>query len=389
VKNTAKIFSIMLFLTVFILIISSGDQKAEWKGKIETENGVKVINNPSEPLYGEIELEIEEDLVLGSEKDENYMFYRVWDIAVNDRGDIYVLDSGKYRIQKYEKDGRYVQTIGRQGQGPGEFERPSGLYLDKKGNIYVLGLSKIHLFDRQGEFIKSLVPQGFITDFVPDGEGNIITTSYVRADRMRNFGVLVINPDGEISKKIAEFPGIPIIKGGVTFAHDYTPLLRIAAVGDKGFVYGYPLEYKLYCANWPGENILVIRKDEPYHALSRGERDKIINERLESIKWPKNIVEEALNLPKHRPFFNRILVDDKERIYVKKRKSILDESKEEIFDIFSTKGYYLYSTKLSFIPLVIKGGYLYNTTFSEETGETKVIRYKIKNWDLIKRERIF
>jgi len=263
------------------------------------------------------------------------------------------------------------------------------LYLDKRENIYVLGLSKIHLFDRQGEFVKSLIPQGFVTAFVPDGEGNIITTSYVRADRIRNFGVLVINPEEEISKKIAEFPGIPIIKGGWTLAHDYTPLLRIAAVGNKGFVYGYPLEYKLYRANWSGENLLIIKKDEPYHALSRGERDKIINERVESTKWPKNVVEEALNLPKHRPFFNRILVDDKERIYVKRQKSILDESAEEIFDIFGSDGYYLYSTKLSFIPLAINGGYLYNTTFSEETGETKVIRYRIKNWHLIKQNADF
>jgi len=369
------------------MLASSGNQKAEWKWRIETESGVKVIKNPSEPLYGEIELEIEEDLVLGSERDENYIFYRVWDIAVNDQGDIYVLDSGKYRIQKYDKDGHYHQSIGRQGQGPGEFERPAGLYLDQKGNIYVLGLSKIHLFNPKGEFIKSLVPQGFITAFVPDGEGNIIAASYVRAERMRNFGVLIMNQDGEVSKKIAEFPGIPVIKGGWTFAHDYTPLLRIAAVGNKGFVYGYPLEYKLYRADWSGENILIVEKDEPYHALSRGERDKIINERLESIKWPKNVVEEALNLPKHRPFFNRILVDDKERIYVKKRKSILDEIEGEIFDIFGPDGYYLYSTKLSFTPLAIKGGYLYNTTFSEETGETKVIRYKIKNWDLIKQRK--
>jgi len=383
-KTTTKIVSIVLFFAVLVLAISSGNQKAEWKGKIETEKGVKVIKNPEEPPYGDIELEIEEDMVLGSEKDENTMFYRVWDIAVNNQGDIYVLDSGKYRIQKYDKDGRYVQTIGRQGQGPGEFERPTGLYLDKKGNIYVLGLSKIHLFDRQGEFVKSFVPQGFVTSFVPDGEGNIITTSYVRAERMRNFGVLVMNPDGEVSKKIAEFPGIPLIKGGWTLAHDYTPLLRIAAVGDKGFVYGYPLEYKLYRTNWSGENILIIKKDEPYHALSRDERNKIINERVEITKWPKNIIEEALNLPKHRPFFNRILVDDKERIYVKRQKSILDESEEEIFDIFGPKGYYLYSTKLSFIPLVIKSGYLYNTTFSEETGEIKVIRYRVKNWDLIK-----
>lgn len=193
-----------------------------------------------------------------------------------------------------------------------------------------------------------------------------------------------MNPDGEISKKIAEFPGIPVIKGGWTLAHDYTPLLRIAAVGDKGFVYGYPLEYKLYRTNWSGKNILIVEKDEPYQALSRGERDKIINERLERVKWPKNIVEEALNLPKHRPFFNGILVDDEERIFVKKRKSILDESKEEEFDIFSPEGLYLYSTKISFTPMTIKAGYLYYTTYSEHTGETKVIRYRIKNWNQIK-----
>ena len=383
-KNTVKIVSIVLFLAASIQIILYGNQKAEWKGRIETENGVKVVKNPSDPLYGEIKLKIEEDLVLGSEKDENYLFYRVWDIAVNDRGDIYVLDSGKYRIQKYDKDGRFLQTIGRQGQGPGEFERPVGLYLDKKGNINVLGYPKIYLFNHKGEFIKTLITSFFVTNIVPDGEGNLIATAYVRDERMQNFGVLILNPDGEISKKIAEFPGIPMIRGGATIAHDYTPLLRIAAVGDKGFVYGYPLEYKLFLADWSGENILIIKKDEAYHTLSRGERDKIINEHLERIKWPKNIIEDALNLPKHRPFFNRILVDDKERIFVKKRKSILDESEEEEFDIFSPEGLYLYSTKFSFAPMAIKAGYLYHTTYSEQTGETKVIRYRIKNWNQIK-----
>ncbi len=383
-KSKTKIISIVLFFAVFIQVVSSGNQKAEWKGRIEKENGVKVVKNPSEPLYGEIKLEIEEDLVLGSEKDENYQFYRVWDITVNDQGDIYVLDSGKYRIQKYDKDGRYLQTIGRHGQGPGEFERPVGLHLDKKGNIYVLGFPKIHLLNHKGEYIKTLVTPFFVTNIVPDGEGNLIAIAYIRADRMQNFGVLVLNPDGKISKKIAEFPGIPITRGGSTFAHDYTPLLRISAIGDKGFVYGYPLEYKLFLADWSGEDILIIKKDEPYQTLSRGERDKIIEERLERIKWPKNVVEEALNLPKHRPFFNRILVDDKERIFVKKRKSILDESEEEEFDIFGPEGFYLYSTKLSFTPMAIKAGYLYYTTYSEQTGETKVIRYKIKNWNQIK-----
>lgn len=29
----------------------------------------------------------------------------------------------------------------------------------------------------------------------------------------------------------------------------------------------------------------------------------------------------------------------------------------------------------------IKNGFLYHTTFLEETGETRVVRYRIKNWN--------
>jgi len=44
-------------------------------------------------------------------------------------------------------------------------------------------------------------------------------------------------------------------------------------------------------------------------------------------------------------------------------------------------GYYLYNTKLPFIPMSIRDGFMYHSSYSEETGEVKVIRYRMKNWD--------
>ena len=58
----------------FILLGSEGLQKPQWQAKIETENGIKVIKNPNEPLYGEITFDLEEDLRIGDDKDKNYLF---------------------------------------------------------------------------------------------------------------------------------------------------------------------------------------------------------------------------------------------------------------------------------------------------------------------------
>jgi len=100
-------------------------QKAGWKGKILTEDGVKVVVNPSEPLYGQIKLDLEEDLRIGKEGDPQTQFYRVRDIAADPQGIIYVDDMSNARIQVFDPSGAYLQTIGRSGQGPGEFEMPT------------------------------------------------------------------------------------------------------------------------------------------------------------------------------------------------------------------------------------------------------------------------
>jgi len=140
-KNKTKFVSIVLFLSAFIMIVSHGNQKVEWKGKIEIEDGVKVIKNPKEPLYGEIKFELEEDLSIGEEDDDNYMFFGVGDIEVDSQENIYVADKRNYRIQKFDRNGNYVQTIGRQGQGPGEFELPTRIRINETtGDIYVKDL---------------------------------------------------------------------------------------------------------------------------------------------------------------------------------------------------------------------------------------------------------
>ena len=374
------------------MCIACQKQESGWQGTVEEENGIRVVTNPAEPMYGELVLELEEDLSLGSVDDENTMFYQIGDIATDSQGNLYVLDSGNQRIQKYDKNGNFLQTIGRKGQGPGEFMRPFDLLLDEQDNIYLLEIRKIHIYDPQGNSIKDINLQTFIMGFAVGAEGNIIAHGFVQTEEGQKLGVVIIDQEGKIIKTIAEFPGMrTVVRGDSQFSlsHEYTPFLGFSPVGQNRVVYGYSPEYALFLINQAGETVLVIKKDEPYHPITRKEKDKIIDDALErtsrrGARWPRDVVEEGANFSDHRPFFNGTASDDKGRIFVGIKKSVLDESEEYEFDIFSADGYYLYTTKLPFTPELVKDGYLYRRTYSENTEEYKVIRYRIKNWVEIK-----
>jgi hypothetical protein len=67
------------------MLVSFGGQKSEWKGKGEEENGVIVVKNPKEPMYGEDAFRIKEDLSIGEgEGRKEYMFSRAGNIAVDE-----------------------------------------------------------------------------------------------------------------------------------------------------------------------------------------------------------------------------------------------------------------------------------------------------------------
>ncbi len=367
-------------------------EKSEWKGKIEYESGVKVIKNPAEPFYGEILLDLEEDLSIGREDDDNYMFYGVRKIDVDDQGNIYVLEGRNCRLQKFDRAGQYLQTIGKKGQGPGEFEKPSWFFLGEENNIYVSEYVKIHIFNSKGKFIKSILLSNFTTNFSIAPDKNIFGIASIKTEQESNECILKMDSKGKMIKNIAQFAAMrPVQRKGkgemvMAFAvsHEYNPDLYFSQAVNNKHLYAHSSEYSLFQVDQEGDLELIIKKEEPQHLISQKEKNKIYEHFSElAEKWPKGVVKEAVQFPHHRPFFSRIATDERGRIYVRRLGPVTDESEEVEFDIFSKEGYYLYKTKLPFTPEVIKNGYFYDHYSSEETGEVRIKRYKVKNWGLI------
>jgi hypothetical protein len=78
--------------------------------------------------------------------------------------------------------------------------------------------------------------------------------------------------------------------------------------------------------------------------------------------------------------------DNVGRIYARMFKLYNPNDRSEKFDVFCQEGYYIYRTNLPLFPNIIKNGYIYNIEFNQDTGYSKIKRYKIKNWEQIKTE---
>ena len=123
--------------------------------KIETVDGVKLVHNSGPGAWGKTaKVALEPVRTLGDvdTADENLAFYMPSAVAVDGAGNIYILDTGNHRVQKFGPDGKYLATLGRQGQGPGEFYFPAWLDVDAQGFLYVS--------DPNNQRIQVLTPDG-------------------------------------------------------------------------------------------------------------------------------------------------------------------------------------------------------------------------------------
>jgi hypothetical protein len=398
-------FLFILIVIIFVSITCSKaikEDKTEWKGKVEYEGEVRVIKNPADPVYGEIHLDLEEELSIGNENDENYMFNGVTDLAADSQGNIYVLDRMNFRIQKFDHNGQYLQTIGRKGQGPGEFERPARLFLDIQDNIYVTDGGRriegrmIKIFNSRGEFVQVIRLESPISDFHVDSDGNILANIAQAVERGTIKAVVKMNSEGKMIKKIAEFSDVKTVRkkssereASFRVSHHYTPRLSFSPIDGQTFLYAYSTEYQVYVINKDGKLVLKIQKEEAPHSISQREKERIIEILEESISrsgatWPKGVLEEACDFPPTRPFFLWAIADNRQRLFIWRVKSVLDESEEREYDIFNKEGYFIYRAKIPVRPEIINKGFLYDIKEDEETGEVFIRRFRIKNWDQIK-----
>ncbi len=135
------------------------------------------------------------------------VFSRPSGVAVTDDGSrIYVLDTGgvdspNHRIVVFDAQGTQLSTIGTRGPGEGQFNLPLSITMAPNGLLYVLdsGNFRVQVFDQEGKFIRAFGSPGkFPGQFArpkgiaSDRDGNIYVTDVW-------FGnIQIFNSEGQI-----------------------------------------------------------------------------------------------------------------------------------------------------------------------------------------------
>lgn len=84
------------------------------------------------------------------------------DAALAPDGTLWVLDAGNFRVQAFDAQGRFLRAFGSAGNGLGQFGRPRGLALDADGLLYVTDASfaNVQVFQGDGQLLLALGARG-------------------------------------------------------------------------------------------------------------------------------------------------------------------------------------------------------------------------------------
>jgi hypothetical protein len=376
---------IILFLLLSIFAEARENQKPAWKGKIETENGIKVVKNPPQPLYGEFSFDLQEDLKIGGDPTaEAYYFPKGAAVRPDKKGNMFVADFGNKRVQMYDPVGQFVRTIGRQGQGPGEYQFPNQVLFDTEGDCIVYAATELVVFAPDGTFKKKINFRTFLNRLAIGPGGLIIGTTQPSPRDGWKQKIVQVDSQGTSVQSIAEYRGEfgESLKGFVL--HWYTSDIAFSPLTSDAFVYGFSSTYRIHVADASGRTVFIIAMDEKPLSISGKEKEATRKDGYFAWYGKTDKPGEDAVFPDHRPYFSTMQNDDRGRLYVIRLKSILDKDGPQAIDVFSKDGIFLYRMSWPFVPSVIRNGALYYIRTDKDTGEYFVVRFKIKNWEAMK-----
>lgn len=380
----AKIVSILLLVPLLLVTLSCTQNENEWKGTIEKIDGITVVKNSNEPIVPEKRIEFIKELSIGDEeKGDDYIFTDADNLAIDSKGDIYVLDRRQTTIKRYNNQGEHIINLGRSGQGPGEFEMLVFIETNDKDELFALDpmQREIEVFNSDGSYGRTIK-----IDWIRSNKIKVMQNGSFLAEH----DIIVTSDEGR-SNKFAKVGFLDFEKMVVNDIFEKKQLFynRIAAfIVPQYLVWDVGPDNKIYLGSADKYTISVFSSSgslertfsKEYTPISVSNAlQKEISDSLQIVPSMPN-PDEYERILRFYPIFQFLSIDESNRIWVAlyfpREESGMDLTK---FDVYSPDGKYLFSTEIQaniYPRLIFKNGFIY-TLVQDESGFQKAVRFRM------------
>jgi hypothetical protein len=368
------VFCFFAFALSSILIHHSLNAQKTYPVVIEIKDGIKTITNPEYPRDGRFVAKLTLEMTCGEEGGvEAATLNRPLDLRVDDHGNIYVMDLRDGHIKVYDDGGKFVRTIGRQGQGPGEFGAQAWFDLMSKKRVCILDSlqSRVMFLTTEGKYISMFSLEGYYRSVAVDEQDRIYLAKWGAVE------------EPKLSSEFREIPYLTSIfrtdmtgknRVHLTDFQGETEFMKAMGQGVVGFGGIFMIVW-----NVSRDGRLYGGYNEEYAITAYGPDDKPEFAFGRAFKRVKNTrFKGPMALKKYLPVFGRsnhtILFDEDGNVWIELYKD--DEKKNSLYDVFSPEGIYLKQVKIEQRIFQLGRGKIYSIVESEE-GFLSVKRFAI------------
>ena len=379
---------------IALLLASAGcsadEADAGRKAVVRDSAGVRIVENRDPVWTSETRWTVDSlpSVTIGVEEgDPQREFFRLTDARRLSDGRIVAANASSNELRYFSGEGDYLCTSGRQGAGPGEFERLAWLQLLPHDTLLVYsadGAGRLSVFSPEGHFVRTLTvpragdgryasPRGMLRSgalLVSFGRGYGVG---VPSGTYRDSVSLVVHRGDSTIATIGPLPSMESVVVATGNSMSVTGVIfgryLVSGIGPDGFLVGSNERYELSRYDTLGRLTGSIRLDRPLTPVTASAIAEVESARLAS---SSNANERARNeaffkqmqFPPTMPAYGRVLVDSEGNIWVS-RYSVLPGA--GVWDVFDADGQLLGELQLPprFNPRQISGSWLVGTSRDE------------------------
>jgi len=333
-KKWKAVFKVVVVIILLTNIPLSAKQKPQWKGTMTKEGDVMVIKNPKEPIYKEPIISLKEDIMIGGAQAKGeYALALPRSLAVDKAGDLFILDDKESCIRDFDHSGKYLKTIGRKGQGPGEIGGASSMSIPLGSNELIvmdISNSRLAFFSTDGRFIKNVPLRGNISDVKIDSHGNVYLSFKEFSPGERRDILKKMNPD--MSNVLAEIVSHPMDKS----RNPFKPWESWIVDDNDHLIYGDAKMYEIRYFGPDGKQVRRIIRDYDPLKVSQKDIDEFRNRQAP----PGLSMAQNFDFSSHHAAYRSFFVDDLGNLFIQTWERTAD-NRQDIHDIFDADGRFL------------------------------------------------